>query len=79
MLAVWAIVVMIVVQQIESNLIRPKVMSDQVGLDPVVVILAVLGGTALFGFAGLLLAVPVVGVAKALYGFYAEKQGWDPW
>jgi predicted PurR-regulated permease PerM len=78
MLAVWAIVVMIVVQQIETNLIRPKVMSDQVGLHPVVVILAVIGGTALFGFIGLLLAVPVVGVVKALYGFYAEKQGWEP-
>jgi predicted PurR-regulated permease PerM len=79
MLALWAMVVMIVVQQIETNLIRPKVMSDQVGLHPVVVILAVIGGTALFGFIGLLLAVPVVGVVKAIYGLYAEKQGWEPW
>ncbi len=78
-LAVWATLVMIAIQQIETNLVRPKVMGDQVGLHPVIVILAVIGGTALFGFIGLLLAVPVVGVAKVLYEYYAEKQGWEPW
>ena len=46
-------------QLIESNYITPKLVGDRIGLHPVVVIFALLAGGQLFGFAGVLLALPV--------------------
>lgn len=47
-----------VIQQLENNLVVPQVMKRAVGLNPLVVILAIAVGSRLFGFAGALLAVP---------------------
>ena len=56
-----------VVQQIENNLIVPKVMGKSTGLNPLVVILAILMGARIGGIVGALLAVPVaIGVAVYL-------------
>ncbi|HAF00952.1 MAG TPA: AI-2E family transporter, partial [Methylophilaceae bacterium] len=46
-------------QIIESYLLTPYLVGDRIGLHPVVVILALLAGGQLFGFAGVLLALPV--------------------
>jgi predicted PurR-regulated permease PerM len=46
-------------QLIESNFITPKLVGGRIGLHPVVVIFALLAGGQLFGFAGVLLALPV--------------------
>ena len=75
---VWAILAVIVIQQIESTFLSPKIMSDQVGLHPVIVILSLAVGASLMGLVGMLLAVPVAGAIKAVWGFYAEKKGWEP-
>jgi predicted PurR-regulated permease PerM len=50
----------ILVQQLENNLIVPRVMSQAVDLHPVVVMVAILAGNELLGIPGALLAVPVV-------------------
>lgn len=57
--AVLVAVVYLVVQQIENNLIVPKVMGKTTGLNPLVVIIAILIGARLAGAIGALLAVPV--------------------
>lgn len=46
-------------QLIESNIITPKLVGERIGLHPVIVIFALLAGGQLFGFAGVLLALPV--------------------
>lgn len=46
-------------QLLESNFITPKLVGERIGLHPVVVIFALLAGGQLFGFAGVLLALPV--------------------
>ena len=54
-------------QLIESNLITPKLVGERIGLHPVVVIFALLAGGQLFGFAGVLLALPIAAtIAVAL-------------
>ena len=53
-----AIVIYIVVQQLENNIITPKLMSKVVGLSPLVVIVAILIGAKIAGILGALLAVP---------------------
>jgi predicted PurR-regulated permease PerM len=54
-------------QLIESNIITPKLVGERIGLHPVVVIFALLAGGQLFGFTGVLLALPVTAaIAVAL-------------
>jgi predicted PurR-regulated permease PerM len=55
-----AIALAILVQQLENNLIVPRVMGQAVDLHPVAVMLAILSGNQLLGIPGALLAVPVV-------------------
>jgi predicted PurR-regulated permease PerM len=53
--AIWAIVY----QQIENNVIQPRIQSRAVDVQPFVVLVAVLFGSTLFGVIGALLAVPL--------------------
>lgn len=59
-MALSVIIVYILIQLIENNLLVPKVMEKAVGLNPVIVILGVLIGANLIGFAGGLLAIPLI-------------------
>lgn len=54
-----AILIYVVVQQVENNILVPKIMQRAVGLSPIVVILAILIGNKLFGIGGAILAVPI--------------------
>lgn len=74
MLAVWALVVVLAVAQIDGLLIAPRVMSENVDLHPVVVIFSLLAGASLFGAPGMLLAVPVAAICKGLFVYYYEKR-----
>jgi predicted PurR-regulated permease PerM len=55
-----ALALAVVIQQLENNLIVPRVMSQAVDLHPVAVMVAILAGAELLGIPGALLAVPVV-------------------
>ena len=65
-LAVWVVISYIIIHQIEAHLIQPLVMSRAVSLHPVVVVFAILIMGTLFGFVGLLLAVPLVAALSVL-------------
>ena len=60
------IVVFGVGQAIESTVLTPKLIGDRIGLHPVAVIFAVLAGGQLFGFTGVLLALPAAAILKVL-------------
>jgi predicted PurR-regulated permease PerM len=49
-------------QVMEGNFLTPKLVGDRVGLHPVWVIFALLAGGALFGFVGILIALPMAAV-----------------
>ncbi len=55
-----ALVLAVIVQQLENNLLVPRVMSQAVDLHPVVVMLAILAGGELLGIPGALMAVPLI-------------------
>jgi predicted PurR-regulated permease PerM len=59
-------IVFIVGQSIESMLLTPWLVGNRIGLHPVAVIFAVLAGGKLFGFLGILLALPVASVVMVL-------------
>ena len=60
--ALWTAVVYLVVQQLENTILVPKIMQRAVGLNPVVIIVSLLIGAKLLGFAGVILAVPIAAV-----------------
>ena len=60
-------------QLIESYWLTPKLVGDRIGLHPVAVIFAVLAGGQLFGFLGMLLALPVAAVANVLLRYAHER------
>ncbi|MGG2466631.1 AI-2E family transporter [Paraclostridium bifermentans] len=60
--ALWVLVVMIVVQQLESAILEPHFVGKQVGVPPVLTILAVTLAGKYTGFIGMMLSVPIMGV-----------------
>jgi predicted PurR-regulated permease PerM len=60
-------------QSAEGMYLTPKLVGDQIGLHPVVVIFAVLAGGQLFGFLGILLALPVAAALNVLVRHVHKK------
>ena len=71
-------VVFVIGQMLEGNVLSPKLVGDRVGLHPVWIMFALLAGGALFGFVGVLIAVPVAAVVgvlvRHLIGRYRDSQ-----
>ncbi|QGP90746.1 Putative transport protein YhhT [Neomoorella glycerini] len=67
--ALYALAVMVIVQQVESSLLAPRILSESVGLHPLVIIFALLAGGELWGVTGLLLAVPLTAIGRILVKF----------
>lgn len=70
--AIWVAVVIIVLQQIDANIINPKIVGNSLSLSPILVIFAVTIGGAYFDFLGMLLGVPVIAVVKILICDYID-------
>jgi len=60
-------------QLVESYLLTPRLVGDKIGLHPVAVIFAVMAGGNLFGFLGLLLALPVAAIVNVLLRYLHER------
>jgi predicted PurR-regulated permease PerM len=65
--------VFIIGQCIEGYFITPKLVGEKVGLHPVWIIFGMLAGAALFGFVGVLLAVPITAVLGVLIRFMIQR------
>lgn len=68
--AVFAVLVLFIIQQVDGAFIAPRVVGGSIGLHPVFVLLAVTIGGAYFGIVGMLLAVPTAAILKL---FLARK------
>lgn len=66
MLAVWFVVLFLVIQQIETNMIYPRVVGTSVGLSGMWVLVAVSVGGELMGVAGMFLMIPITSVLYTL-------------
>ena len=62
-----------VAQVIEGSILTPKLVGDRIGLHPVIVIFAVAAGGQLFGFFGILLALPAAAVLSVLVRFAFDR------
>ena len=66
-------VVFTIGQLLESYVLTPRIVGDKIGLHPVAVIFAVMAGGQLFGFLGMLLALPVAAVANVLLRYAQQR------
>ncbi len=73
-LGLQAVLVALVVQQLDNHLISPKIMQRTVNLHAVTVMLALLAGGTIAGIWGVLLAVPTVAVGKIVFGHVWETR-----
>lgn len=69
-----ALVLVIGAQQLDANIIQPKIVANTVGLKPIYVLVAITIGSGLFGFTGIILAVPIVAIIKMLLVEYVERK-----
>lgn len=74
-LALFVLILFFVIQQIENILINPYIMYKAVGLDPLVIILAMLVGGKLAGPIGMILAVPTATIIAILIRYYLKYKG----
>lgn len=56
----------IVVQQLDANLLQPRIVGNTVGIRPIYVLLAITVGGGLFGFVGILLGVPIIATVRMI-------------
>jgi predicted PurR-regulated permease PerM len=68
--AVWAIVVAVVVQQIDNNFVSPTVLRATVRLHPAVTLLVLVLAGAIAGFWGIVIAVPLTAALKIVAGYW---------
>jgi predicted PurR-regulated permease PerM len=60
------------IQQIENNYLAPKIMSNAIGLPPIIIILALLIGAELGGILGILMAIPLSGIIHVTIDYWLE-------
>ena len=63
---VWALAIVILVQQIEANYLSPRFIGDQTGMHPVTVLLSLAVGNMALGLWGMLLSLPIVVAVRAV-------------
>ena len=66
-LAFKVLIVCIILQQIQDNLISPRVMQGAVNINPVVIFFALLVGARVAGLLGIFIAIPVTGVIVSFF------------
>lgn len=62
------VIIIVIIQQLDGNLFKPKIIGSQVGLSSFWVLFSVLVGGALFGVVGLILGTPIYAVIYSLVG-----------
>ena len=74
MKALWFVIFIIVLQQVEGNLIYPKVVGSSLGLPPIWVMLAMIIGGNTFGLIGILLGIPIFSVIYKVFKEFVDKR-----
>lgn len=72
-LSLQIILYCILLQQVEENMLMPRIMQDSVNLNPVVIFFSLLVGIEIAGLLGLFLAIPITGVIVSLYNLEELK------
>lgn len=72
--AIWFIVFVIVLQQLDGNIIGPRILGSRVGLSPFWMLFSIIIFGSMFGIAGMIIGVPLFAVAYDLIGAYINSK-----
>ncbi len=64
----------LVIQQIEGNFITPKIVGDQININPFIIIIVMLSLAKIWGIVGVILALPLMGVIKVILDKYFDAE-----
>ena len=77
--AVWVAILFLFIHQIEGHVVVPNVMGSALRLHPLLVIFGLLAGGEIYGFPGVLVALPFLAACRAAWEFFAERVAMEPW
>jgi predicted PurR-regulated permease PerM len=63
----------LVIQQLEGNVLQPRIQGQALNMPSILIFLAVIAGAEIAGFLGILFAVPTMAVLKVLYDFFRAR------
>jgi predicted PurR-regulated permease PerM len=75
--ALYVAILFLIIHQVESTVISPKILGERVGLHPLTVIFVILVGGQLAGIVGVLLAVPLAAALKVFLFFLRQRGKFD--
>jgi len=75
----WVTILFLIIHQVEGHIVVPNVMGSALRLHPLLVIFGLLAGGEIYGLAGILVALPLLAAARAMYEFYSERVSLEPW
>ena len=65
--ALWTLIIVFIIQQIEGNILSPKITGDSTDMHPIIIIILLLIGDKLGGFIGMIIIVPIGVIIKVIY------------
>jgi predicted PurR-regulated permease PerM len=77
--ALWVALLFLGIQQAEGHVVVPKVMGHSLRLHPLLVIFGLLAGGEIYGFPGILIALPLLAAGRAALEFFAERVELAAW
>lgn len=77
--AIIITIVILVIQQIDANILQPKIVGDSLGLHPFYVLLAITVGGGYFGLLGILIGVPIIAMIKMIINYIYEVKNITPY
>jgi predicted PurR-regulated permease PerM len=75
----WVAILFLVIHQVEGHIVVPNVMGSALRLHPLLVIFGLLAGGEIYGLAGILVALPLLAAARAVYEFFGERVQLERW
>jgi predicted PurR-regulated permease PerM len=79
LVAVWVVILFIVIQQLEGHIVAPQIFSHALRINPLLVIVALLFGDAIYGIVGALMALPVAAVIRETLIYLRRHVVLEPW
>ena len=77
--ALWVVLLFIVIQQLEGHIVAPQIFGHALRINPLLVIIALLFGAAIYGIVGALMALPVAAVIRETILYLRRHVVLEPW
>jgi len=72
--ALWVAIIFVLIQWTENNIVAPKIIGENMGMHPMVILLSIIIGGGIFGVFGMIISVPLVAIARIIFIYILEKR-----